>query len=253
MKPKKPKTPKAAAAPPAAGSPFPDPAQRRRPRADRLHRTRADCAIVGADCIVHYIVSSRQSAPCFDGGLPQRQGVLNDRTLMSLPTIAVPSDDRPVRPDHQLFAGVGHRSLRPALLLLHVRRHDVPAQGRSAHAGGTRPAVFGLHRQGRAQAAADRRRTAGPAQRDVAGALAVAPSRHRRARRTDADHQRLAAGALCRANCATAACAASTCRWTRSIRRNSAPSPAGAISTRCWPASRPRDRRVSPSRSTRWR
>ena len=29
--------------------------------------------------------------------------------------------------------------------------------------------------------AADRRRAAGPAQRDVAGALAVAPSRHRRA------------------------------------------------------------------------
>ena len=35
--------------------------------------------------------------------------------------------------------------------------------------------------QGRAQAAAHRRRAAGPAQRDVAGALAVAPSGQRRA------------------------------------------------------------------------
>src|ERR1700687_1294137 len=45
---------------------------------------------------------------------------------------------------------------------------------------------------------ADRRRPAGAAQCDVAGALAVTPSRVRRARRTDADHQWLAARALCR-------------------------------------------------------
>src|SRR3981189_3394764 len=37
---------------------------------------------------------------------------------------------------------------------------------------------------------------AGPVQRDVAGALAVAPSSNRRAQRTDADHQRLAIGAF---------------------------------------------------------
>ena len=39
-------------------------------------------------------------------------------------------------------------------------------------------------------------------------------------------------------------------RWTP---RNSRRSPAGAISTRCWPASRRRARRASRSRSTRWR
>src|SRR5258708_2188046 len=112
---------------------------------------------------------------------------INDRTYPAYARIALAertalADDRPVWPEHQLFAGVGHRSLRPALLLLHVRRHDVPAQGRSADAGRARPAVLGLHRQGREETAADRRRTAGPAQCDVAGALAVAPPRHRRAR-----------------------------------------------------------------------
>ena len=65
-----------------------------------------------------------------------------------------------------------------------------------------------------------------------------------RARRADADHQRLAARALRRASSPIAACAASTCRWTRSMRTNSAPSPAGAISTRCLPASR---RRAPPA------
>jgi len=103
------------------------------------------------------------------------------------------------------------------------RRHDIPAQGRSPDAGGTRPAVLGLHRQGRAQAAADRRRAAGPAQCDVAGALAVAPSEERSAQRVDADHQRFATGAFRRPNWPTAGFAASTCRWTRWIRRNSAP------------------------------
>ena len=58
--------------------------------------------------------------------------------------------------------------------------------------------------------------------------------------RTDADHQRLAAGALRRRTAPIAASAASTSRSTRWTRQNSAPSPAGAISTRCWPASRPR-------------
>ena len=91
-----------------------------------------------------------------------------------------PSDDRSVRPDDQLFAGVGHRPLRSALPLLHVGRHDILTQGRSARARGARPAVFGVHRQGRAKASAYRRRTAGPAQRDGAGALALAPPRHRR-------------------------------------------------------------------------
>ena len=52
----------------------------------------------------------------------------------------------------------------------------------------------------RAQAAPDRRRAAGAARDHDAGALALAPSR-RRARRTDADHQRLAASEIRRRAC----------------------------------------------------
>ena len=184
--PKKPKPPKTAAAPPPpTGSPFPDPGRgsahprrRRRPPADYLHCTIS--AQPGADCT--------PIASCLDYGseaalalpiCPAQKGSLNERIV--LPAAAVPSDDRPVWPGHQLSARFGHRSLRPALLLLHVGRHDIPAQGRLADARGTRPSLFGVHRQGRAQVAADRRRTAGPAQRDVAGAFAVAPSRYRRA------------------------------------------------------------------------
>ncbi len=51
----------------------------------------------------------------------------------------------------------------------------------------------------------------------------------------------------------TAAFAASTSRSIRSIPPNSAPSPAGAISTRFWPASRPRAPRGLRSRSMRSR
>ena len=191
---------------------------------------------------------------CLDGGCcSDTRPIEHDGISAESGRFAVSPDDRPVRPDHQLSAGIGHRPLRSALLLLHVGRHDIPAQGRSAHARGTRPALLGIHRQGRAKAAADRRRAAGPAQRDVAGALAVAPSRQRRAERTDADDQRLAARTFRNRTARTAGSAASTSRWTRSIRRNSAPSPAGAISTRFWPASRPRAPRALRSRSTPWR
>src|SRR6185437_7358463 len=58
--------------------------------------------------------------------------------------LAVSPDDRPVWPDHQLSAGIGHRPLRSALLLLHVGRHDVPPQGRFAHARGARSALLGI-------------------------------------------------------------------------------------------------------------
>src|SRR5207244_6462441 len=102
----------------------------------------------------------------------RRQGLLHERTAPS-PALVVRSDDRSVRPDHHLLAGIGYGSLRSALLLLHVGRHDIPAPGRPAHARRARPALLGLHRPGRTQAAADRRRAAGPAQRDVAGALAL--------------------------------------------------------------------------------
>ena len=105
-----------------------------------------------------------------------------ERFLVDFIRSAVPADGRSVRPDHPVSARVGDRSLRPALLLLHVRGHDLPAESRSADAGRTRPAVLGLHRQGRAQDPPHRRRAAGPAQRDVAGALAVAASFKRRAR-----------------------------------------------------------------------
>ena len=56
-----------------------------------------------------------------------------------------------------------------------------------------------------------------------------------RARRADADHQRLAARALRRRARAIAASGGSMFRSIRSIPRNSARSRAGAISTRCWP------------------
>ena len=83
--------------------------------------------------------------------------------------------------------------------------------------------------------------------------LAVAPSEDRRARRTDADHQRLAARANMPPSSRAAASSASTSRSTRSIPTSSAPSPAGAISARCSPASTPRRRPASRSRSTRSR
>ena len=81
-------------------------------------------------------------------------------------------------------------------------------------------------------------------------------SRHlqdRRARRADADHQRLAARRNTPPSSRATASSASTSRSTRSTPTSSAPSPAGAISTRCWPASTPRRRRASRSRSTRSR
>ena len=53
-----------------------------------------------------------------------------------------------------------------------------------------------LHRKGRAQAQADRRRAAGAQEHHASGAPDVAPSRKRRAGRADADHQRLATVAI---------------------------------------------------------
>ena len=81
-------------------------------------------------------------------------------------------------------------------------------------------------------------------------------SRHlaqRRARRAHADHQRLAIAEICRRARRPWASSASTSRSTRSIPTSSAPSRAGASSTRSWPASTPRRRPASRSRSTRSR
>ena len=148
--------------------------------------------------------------------------------------------DRSFRSHDQLSARFGHRPLRFPLHLLHGRGHGLPAQEGSAVAGRTRPALHGLHREGRAQAPADRRRAAGAQEHHASGAPDFAPSRKRRAGRTDADHQRLAAFALCRR----------TRRLRRQahqrLARHAGPgkiprrSPAGAISTRSWKASTPR-------------
>ena len=139
---------------------------------------------------------------------------------------------RSVRARHHLSAGLGDGPLRFPLRLLHGGGHDVPAQGRSAQPRGARPAVQRLHRQGRAQAAAHRRRAAGAARDHDAGRLAVAPSRDRRARRAHAHHQRLAARRNMPPSLPATASSASTSRSIRSIPTSSAPSPAGASSTR---------------------
>ncbi len=101
-----------------------------------------------------------------------------------------PADDRPVRAACELPARFGNRPLRFPLRLLHVRAHDVPAEEGPAVARGTRPAVLGVRRQGRAQTAHYRWRTAGAQEHHVAVPLVVAASGHWRARRTYADHQR---------------------------------------------------------------
>ena len=177
----------ARAAAPAAGQPA---APAAAPAADRRSRRRAEpfsaalqhAAPIVRGCAHAYIAAARPASATSLRVEQAYKGTVNERTAVESSTDGLPRDDRPVRAGDQLSARVGDRSLRPALLLLHVGRHDVPAEGRPADAGGTRPAVFGLHRQGRAQAAPDRRRAAGAAQHDVAGALAVAPSRQRRAR-----------------------------------------------------------------------
>ena len=129
-----------------------------------------------------------------------------------------------------------------------------PAEGRPADAwksstGCARAFVA----KGVTQAAPDRRRTAGAARHHDAG---ESLSRH------------LGSGALDELTLTTngsqlakyaAELKASRRRAHQRLARharsrtNSAPSPAGAISTRCWPGSTPRRRPACKSRSTRWR
>jgi cyclic pyranopterin phosphate synthase len=113
-----------------------------------------------------------------------------------------------------------------------------------ADARGARPAVFGLHRQGRAKAAPHRRRAAGPAQSCRWCARCRATSNPGALDELTLTTNGSQLARLCRRACGDTACAASTSRSTRSIPPNSAPSPAGAISTRFWPASR-RPRRTA--------
>ena len=108
----------------------------------------------------------------------------------------VASADRSVRPQDRLCAGVGDRPVRLSLRLLHVGGHEFPAQARRSVARGAGPAVLGLRRPRRAQDPDHRRRAAGAPQRDVAVPRPQAASRQRRARRSDADDERLAARAL---------------------------------------------------------
>ena len=109
-------------------------------------------------------------------------------------------------------------------------------KARPADAGGARPAVRGLRRaSGVEQAAHHRRRAAGAPQHHVRCSSALAHLARRRARRTDADHQRQPARALRRASWPARREAHQ--RLARHARPGKvhAPSPAGAISPRCWP------------------
>ena len=111
-----------------------------------------------------------------------------------------------------------------------------------------------LRRQGRPEAAPDRRRAAGAQEHHAPGPPALAPSRERRARRADADHQRLAAGALRRRTRRLRRAADQ--RLARHARPGQVParSPAGAISARCWHGiDAAQARRPRRSRSTPWR
>jgi cyclic pyranopterin phosphate synthase len=111
-----------------------------------------------------------------------------------------------------------------------------PAQGGGAHARGTRAAVQRLHRKGVASASAHRRRAAGPAQCHVACSSGWAASRHRRARRADAHHQRQPARAFAptwRGRRAPVNVSLDTLD-PREIPRHHA---LGRARPRCWPAS----------------
>ena len=103
---------------------------------------------------------------------------------------------RSVRPRDHLRPAVGDRSLQFPLRLLHGGEDDVPAARRGAAARGTGSAVLDLRRPRGEEDQADRRRAAGAARRDEFGPVAVAPPARARARRADADDQRLAAGAI---------------------------------------------------------
>ena len=154
---------------------------------------------------------------------------------LDLERTACPAGRRPgrsVRARHHLSARLGDGPLRFPLRVLHGGGHDVPAQGRSAQPRGARSPVRRLHRQGRAQAAAHRRRAAGAARDHDAGRLAVAPSR-RPARSTSSPSPPTARSSPnTPPSSRVTASSASTSRSTRSIPTSSAPSPAGASSTR---------------------
>ncbi len=148
-------------------------------RADCLHCTTTDPSKV-ADCAASqhaYIVLARGVT---DIAAAARKAHLNERRRCSTPA-RVAMTDPFGRTISYLRVSVTDRC---DLRCFYCMSEDMTFLPKAdlLDARGARPAVFGIHRQGREEAAADRRRTAGPAQCDVAGALAVAPSRHRRAR-----------------------------------------------------------------------
>ncbi len=123
--------------------------------------------------------------------------------------------DRRSWPADQLSAPVGHRPLRPALPLLHGRRHELPAQiGGAQHRGNGRT-CRALRCAGNSPHSPDRRRAAGAARHRHAGDATGRDDRPR-PRRTDADHQRACASPSTRRCWPRRACAASTSASTRS-------------------------------------
>ena len=160
---------------------------------------------------------------------------------------------RSLRATDHLSARLGHRPLRFPLRLLHVGAHALSAACRAVDARGARPPLHGFHRARHEETSHHRRRAAAAARRHDAVSLARPPSRVRRARRTDAHDERLAARALRRrARGLRREAPEPLARHARS-RRNSARSRAMAISPACSTGSRPRNAPASSSRSTRWR
>ena len=195
----------------------------------------------------HIISGSRASRRHGHDGMMQAAADTGTHSSATAPA------GRPVRARDHLSARLGDRPLRFPLRLLHVGKHELPAEGRSAHAGRARPAVQRLRGPRRPEAAVDRRRAAGAARHHDADRLAVAPSR-RPARWTSSRSPPMARSFRnMPPNSPASASSASTSRSTRSIRKNSAPSRAGASSTRFWPASTRRRRPACASRSTRSR
>ena len=136
-------------------------------------------------------MTGRADAPIYvaDGGSPPG-GYGQRQRERHLPASTA---DGSVSADDLLSAGVGDRSLRFSLRVLHGGRHDLPAQARSSDAGRAGPAVLGLRPAGRQEAADHRRRAAGAARHHDAVPVLVAASGYRRAGRTDRHDERVPA------------------------------------------------------------
>ena len=158
----------------------------------------------------------------------------------------------PFRSRDHLSAGFGDRPLRLPLRLLHVRRHEFPAEEDLLSLEELDRLCSAFIASGMTQTPDYRRRAAGAAQyHDALRGLVARHLDSRRPRGTDADDQRLATRLLRRGARGAAACAAS---MSRSIRCDAGKIPRhhalGRSRARCWPASMRRKRPASRSRST---